>query len=113
MLARYISLADIIERVEPLIMLIWIGGGFVKVGVFYYCAVLAMAQWLNLREYKALVLPTGALLAVLSIILWENVIQLTHQIARVIPPYFLAIEVGIPLVLLALARLRGKGGGRR
>jgi len=113
MLARYISLADIIERVEPLIMFIWIGGGFIKVGVFYYCAVLAMAQWLNLREYKALVLPTGALLAVLSIILWENVIQLTHQIARVIPPYFLAIEVGIPLVLLALARLRGKGEGRR
>lgn len=113
MLARYISLADLIERVEPLIMLTWIGGGFIKVGVFYYCAVLATAQWLNLREYKALVLPTGVLLTALSIILWENIVQLAHQIAHIIPPYFLAIEVGIPLLLLVLARLRGKGGERR
>lgn len=112
-MARYISLADLIERVEPLIMLIWIGGGFIKVGLFYYCGVLAAAQWLNLREYKALVLPIGVLLTVLSIILWENVEQLTHQIARVIPPYFLAIEVGIPLILLVLSILRGKGGARR
>lgn len=113
MLARYISLADLIERVEPLIMLTWIGGGFVKVSVFYYCTVLAAAQWLNLREYKALVLPTGVLLTVLSIILWENIVQLSYQIAKVVPPYFLAIEVGIPLILLVVARLRGKGGARQ
>lgn len=112
-LAMYIKLADLIERMEPLIILIWITGGLIKVGVFYYCAVLAAAQWLGLREYKALVLPTGALLTVLSIILWENVGQLTYQIAHVIPPYFLAIEVGIPLVLLVLARLLGKGEARQ
>lgn len=113
LLARYISLADLIERVEPLIMLTWLGGGFIKVGVFHYCAVLAVAQWLNLRDYKSLVLPTGALLATLSIILWENIVELSHQIAHVVSPYFLSVEAGIPLLLLAVARLRGKGGERR
>ena len=112
-LARYISLSDLIERVEPIIMLVWIGGGFIKVGAFYYCAVLSTAQWLNLREYKALVLPTGVLLTTLSIILWENIIQLSYQIAEVIPSYFLTVEVGIPLILLVLAKLRGKGEAQR
>ena len=107
-LARQVSIADLIERVEPFIMLIWVFGGFVKVGVFYYCSVLATAQWLNLKEYKSLVLPTGMLLTVLSVVLWDNVLELAHQIAKVIPPYFLSIEVG-----LAVARLRGKGGGGR
>ncbi|MFZ5652326.1 MAG: GerAB/ArcD/ProY family transporter [Bacillota bacterium] len=112
-LARQVSIADLIERVEPFIMLIWVFGGVMKVGVFYYCCVLATAQWLNLKEYRALVLPTGALLTALSVLLWDNVFELTHQIAEVIPPYFLSIEVGLPLVLLAAARLRGKGEGGR
>jgi len=112
-LARYISLADLIERVEPIVMLIWIGGGFIKVGTFYYCTVLAVSQWLNLQEYKALVLPTGVLLTVLSIILWENVIQLSQQVFELVPPYFLTMEVGIPLILLVLAKLRRKGEAQR
>lgn len=112
-LARQVSIAELIERVEPFIMLIWVFGGVMKVGVFYYCCVLATAQWLNLKEYKALVLPAGVLLTALSVLLWDNVFELTRQIAEVIPPYFLSIEVGLPLVLLAVARLRGKGGGGR
>lgn len=111
--ARQISIAEIIERVEPLIMLMWMIAAFVKVVVFYYCVVLATAQWLNLKEYQALVLPTGALLTALSVILWANVLDLTEQIAGVIPPYFLFIEVGLPLILLVTAILRGKGEGGR
>lgn len=109
-MARYISLLELFERMEPLIMLTWIGGGFVKVGIFYYCAVLAMAQWLNLREYKALVLPTGVLLVVLSIVLWENYVEFYHMGYKIVPPYFFALEIGLPLTLLVLAMLRGKGG---
>lgn len=112
-MARQISIADLIERVEPFVMLIWVLGGFVKVGVFYYCCVLATAQWLNLKEYKALVLPTGVLLTVLSMVLWENVLELTRQIAEILLPMAIPIQVGLPLLLLAAARLRGKGGGGR
>jgi len=112
-LARQVSIADLIERAEPFIMLVWVFGGFLKVGVFYYCCVLATAQWLNLKEYKSLVLPTGVLLTALSVLLWDNVLEMAHQIAEVIPPYFLSIEVGLPLILLAVARLRRKGEGGR
>ena len=111
---RYIQLAGgTFQRMEHFIMVIWVAGGFIKVGVFYYCAVLATAQWLNLRSYKALVPLIGVMLTVLSVILWENVVQLSQQIAgKVIPPYFLTVEAGIPFILLVLAWIRGKGGGR-
>ncbi len=110
-LARQISIAEFIERAEPFVMLIWVLGGFVKVGVFYYCTVLATAQWLNLKEYKALVLPTGVLLTTLSVVLWGNVMELSHQITKLLPPVFIPIEVGLPLLLLVVARLRRLGGG--
>lgn len=112
-IARQISIAELIERTEPFVMLIWVLGGFVKVGVFYYCCVLAAAQWLNLKEYKALVLPTGVLLTVLSIVLWENVLELTRQISEILLPIAMTMQVGLPLFLLTVARLRGKGGGGR
>ncbi|MCL5290163.1 MAG: GerAB/ArcD/ProY family transporter [Bacillota bacterium] len=112
-IARQISIAEVIERVEPFVMLIWVVGGFMEVGVFYYCCVLAAAQWLNLKEYKALVLPTGVLLTVLSIVLWENVLELTRQISEILLPIAMAMHVGLPLLLLTAACLRGKGGGAR
>ncbi len=112
-LARQVSIADLIERIEPFIMFIWVTGGFVKVGIFFYCAALATAQWLNLREYKALVLPTGALLSVLSLVLWENFLEMTVQAPILITPYMLLAEAGLPLLLLAAALLRGKGGTGR
>ncbi len=112
-LARKIRIADLFERLDPFIMIIWVFGSFVKVGVFYYCTVLATAQWLNLREYKALVLPTGVLLTALSVLLWGNSQELTDQLTKVMPPIFLSIEVGLPLLLLVAACLRRKGEGGR
>ncbi|MFZ5645101.1 MAG: GerAB/ArcD/ProY family transporter [Bacillota bacterium] len=107
---RQISIAELIERVEPLAVFIWVSGGVMKVSILYYCTVLAMAQWLNLKEYKALVLPAGVLMTVLSVVLWENFLELTGQITKILPPIFLSIEFGLPLLLLMTAYLRGKGG---
>lgn len=111
-LARQISIAEMIERVEPFVMLIWVLGGIIKVGVFYYCCVLATAQWLKLKEYKALVLPVGVLLTVLSLVLWGDILELANQRVQ-ISPYYLSIEVGLTLLLLVIALLRRKGEDSR
>jgi spore germination protein KB len=110
-LTRLVSIRDILERLEPLVMYIWVAGGAVKVGIFLYCSSLAASQWLNLRDYRVTVLPIGAVIVVLATVLWRSVNQLTDFISRVMPPYFLAIEVGLPLALLVLASLRGRGVG--
>ena len=112
-LTRHISIKGVIERLEPFIMYVWVAGGALKVGVFLYCSALAASQWLNLRDYRVVVLPIGAVLVVLATVLWSSVNQLTDFISRVMPPYFLAIEVGLPLALLVLAFLRGRGASDR
>jgi spore germination protein KB len=112
-LTRLVSIRDILERLEPFVMYIWVAGGAVKVGIFLYCSALAASQWLNLRDYRVAVLPIGAVLVVIATVLWRSVNQLIDFISRVMPPYFLAIEVGLPLALLVLALVRGKGAGKR
>jgi len=108
-LARYISVADFLERMDPLIVFMWIGGVFVKIAVFHYCAVLALAQWLNLKDYRPLAVPVGVIMVVFSIILWENILELTGYIEKILSIPYLIVETGIPSVLLITAKLKRKG----
>lgn len=111
-MTRYISLFDIIERLEPTTMLVWVMGGFVKISVFFYCSVLAAAQLFNFRDYRPLVLPLGSLLVLLSIVLWGNVLELSWQIPRIGPLLFIPVELGIPLILLVITRIKELRGKR-
>ncbi|WP_449241241.1 GerAB/ArcD/ProY family transporter [Desulfoscipio gibsoniae] len=109
--ARVINIANFIERPEPLIMAIWITGGLLKISVFYYAIVLGCTQWLALKDYRPLVLPVGVILVALSIAVAENMLEVTHFIGYVWPPYsLLTFELGIPLTLLVIALLRKRGG---
>lgn len=107
---RLISIAQKVERLEIFVVLTWVLGGFFKIGIFYYAAVLGSAQWLGLKDYRPLVLPVGIILVALSILIHENSVQLFDFLTRVWPPYaIIFFEVGIPLALLIIALIRGKG----
>ncbi|MFZ5944644.1 MAG: GerAB/ArcD/ProY family transporter [Bacillota bacterium] len=110
--ARLITVGNSLERLETVIVLAWILGGFFKIGVFYYAAVLGSAQLLELRDYRPLVLPVGIILVALSILQWgESIVDMLHFITKVYVPMLLIIfEVGIPLVLMIVAMARRKGG---
>ncbi len=109
--ARMIHLANFLERLEAVIMVIWVFGAFVKISVFYYAGVLGSAQLLGLKDFRPLVLPIGVIVVALSILLHPNILDLAHFLGQVWPPYALStFEVGLPLILLAISLIRGKGG---
>lgn len=107
--ARYISLGNIIERMESLMMLTWVAGVFLKISFYYYITVLAIAQWLKLRDYRPLVFPVGTILATLSILAFDNNPHLISFLGKVWGPYSIPIELMVPLILLIIARVRGVG----
>lgn len=110
MVARYISIAGLIERMESLIALIWIGGVFVKISLYYYVAVLATAQWAGLADYRPITFPIGTIIGALSILLFANIPELITFLSKVWGPYSVPIELGLPLILLTAAWIRKKGG---
>ena len=107
-LARYVSIGDVATRIESLVMFMWVSGVFIKITILHYCAVLAVSQWLNLKVYKPLVIPIGAIMVVLSMIIAGNVVELGELLSKILIPY-LIIEIGIPFILLIVALLRKKG----
>ena len=110
-LARCINIGRFIERVEALILVMWVAGVTIKVAVFFYIASLGMGQLFGLSDYRPVVLPIGLMLGVWSLELFENSVISIQWLAEVFPFYSFIFELGIPLVLLIMA-VSGRKGGR-
>lgn len=108
-LARRISIGEFIERLDPLVMLMWMGGLLIKVTVFYFFTITGLSCWLGIKGHKSFIIPVGVVLVVLSGYMWPNAIEFRYQLSAILPAVSLPIQLGIPLLLLIVALLRGKG----
>lgn len=106
--SQYISYADFFENLESLVMAIWIGGTFIKLGLYHYVLVLNTAQWLNLSDYKPLALPFGLLITLFGIWSAPNMPELAHHFIVTTPFLFTTIYIVIPVTLLLIAVLRNR-----
>lgn len=108
---RMIHLANFLERLEVTVMVVWVAGALVKITVFYWAAVLGSAHWLELRDYRPMVLPVGIILFATSILLHDSILDLFTFLGTTWPPFALTtFQGGFPLLLLLIALLRRKGG---
>lgn len=108
---RTVAIANFLERLESIVVAVWMLGGFAKVGVFYYAAVLGTAQVLELRDYRPLVAPAGTVLLALAH-MCQNAAELLHFVTRVWPCYATTVfETGFPLFLYTLAKWKRRVGG--
>jgi len=112
-LARCITIGRFIERVEALVLVMWVAGVTIKVATFFYIASLGTGQLLGLSDYRPVVLPLGLLLGVWSLELFESSIQSIQWLTEVFSFYAFVFELGIPLVLLIIAVLTKKGGQQK
>ncbi|TEB13280.1 Spore germination protein YndE [Pelotomaculum sp. FP] len=106
---RQINIANFIQRIEPLFLISWSSTSFLVVTLFYYAASASIKQWLGLKNQLPLILPTGAIIFVLSIILFPSYMEL-RQFFRLdrFGLIALPIEFGIPLLLLVVDYVRAK-----
>ncbi|MCL6610801.1 MAG: spore germination protein [Peptococcaceae bacterium] len=112
-LVRQVSIANFLERIDAVLVAIWVMGMFGKIALFYYGAVLGAAQLANLRDHRPLVLPAGVILAALSIQAGESSLEIVEYIVKGWPPFSFTMEYFFPTLLLVVAAVRGKGGKGR
>ncbi|OQP05941.1 spore gernimation protein [Geobacillus sp. 46C-IIa] len=103
---RYISIADFLEHVEAVVMALWVVGVFLKISVFYYVVVIALARWLNLSQYEPLVFSVGLLLFLFSNWSAKDLVELTHFLGTTGSFYLTCVQTVIPFLLLLAARWR-------
>ncbi|MDA8097501.1 MAG: endospore germination permease [Clostridia bacterium] len=109
-LTRFVFISEFFNRLDALAVVVWVAAVTVKFGLWFFAAVLALAQLTGLRSPVGL-LPAAALFVVaLSTVLYDNVAQMTTFLAEVMPLYSLVVfEVGLPALLLVIALFQKKG----
>ncbi|GHH99429.1 GerAB/ArcD/ProY family transporter [Neobacillus kokaensis] len=104
--SRYISIADFLQKLDPVIMAMWVAGSFIKFSVVFYALVICTAQWLNLSNYRPIVFPLGFLTILFSI--WgvpSKMVESEYNFI-VFPVYSFFVQILIPLLLLSIAFFR-------
>jgi spore germination protein KB len=109
-LVRYISLAHIIERLEILVVIIWVASVVVKLAVFYHSAGIATASTLGLKNYRTTLLPIAIITVILSRVLYGNYLKLDTFLFKTYPIYAPVVELAVPALILLIAVIRKKSG---
>lgn len=106
-LARYIEYRGI-ERVDSLIVLLWVSAMVIKAALIFYVFCRATAQVFHLASYRKLLIPAVILQG--AAVSWfnPNAVLLADILARIWPPLALVFELGMPGLFLLISRWRKK-----
>jgi len=107
---RLINAGEVFTRLEIIVLGTILAFGFLKIVVLYYAATLGLAQVFKLRSYLPLVIPVGIMTVVIAMLSFENMNELIEFDINRYRYYALPIQVGLPLLSLIVAAIRGVRG---
>ncbi|AAY60295.1 endospore germination permease (plasmid) [Bacillus cereus] len=104
---RMASIGNLIERIDAVVIIAMIVGGFFKVGSFLYGAAIGTAQLFKLKSYRSMVIVFGTIIVLLSIMIATTYME-HEEIGLKKVPIFLHIplQIVIPVILLVIAIIR-------
>jgi len=112
-LAKTVHLGAFLERIESLVVGLWVGSVSLKIMAYYYVSVIIFAEVFKLKDYRPLVLPCAFILVVLSLTGWTDTNHVRLYLSRYHPLLTITVMVGTTLLLLiaSLFKQRDTKGG--
>jgi len=112
-LMQLISIAKILERIEVVIVTVFLTGMFIKSALYLFLAAETTAQTFGLRHHHWPAVGLTALAVVIAH-MWGGILNLLSWEAGSISVWVrLSIEVGLPALLLTASFIRQAGAGQR
>ncbi|TQR18425.1 GerAB/ArcD/ProY family transporter [Psychrobacillus vulpis] len=105
-LAKRINIGNFLKRIEVIMAFLWIITIYIRVTVYFYASVVGLAQILNLKDYRSLILPLGLILVGISLIAHPNVIQSALYNKETWPSLAIIFGVFLPILLLVVNKIR-------
>jgi spore germination protein KB len=109
-LSQYISIGNVLERLDILVIIIWVAGVIVKLAVFFHSAGIAAASALGLKNYRTTLMPIAITAVVLSKVLYPTYLRLDNFLFTTFPATASVMELAVPALILLVAVIGKKGG---
>ena len=90
---RNTNTAEILERIEIVVVLAWGMGIYLALCVYLYCGAKGVSQFFNVESYRPLVFPMAIIWVALSIHSYDSIFQLQS---------FFAPEIFLPYAMVAV-----------
>lgn len=111
-LAKNIRVGMIIERIEGLMIFIWVCSIFLKVTITFDASLIGFMQIFAVKEKRVFVWPLALGMIVLSLICYTSVFFIQEFLVRYWMPFAFLFLVVLPGLLFVVSLLRGgKGKG--
>ncbi|MDC2867869.1 GerAB/ArcD/ProY family transporter [Bacillus sp. BP-3] len=102
-----VDIVNFLQRLDIIVILTLIIGGFFKISIFFYAAVIGMRDIFKIKNHNKLIFPIGMIILFSSVQIANNFTEHIVEGLKVVPIYLhLPLQTGIPLLLLAISWLR-------
>jgi len=107
MTIKKVNVADFIQRLDPIALLALIIGGFFKITIFSYAAVIGLSDLFKVKQYQKLIPPICIVTLIASIKIASNFTEHIDIGLNEVPFYLhIPFQIGIPLLLLIITLIR-------
>jgi spore germination protein KB len=108
-MSRYASIGRVVERMDPFFMISNFLGSYIKLSAFTYVIVLSLAQFFRMKNYRKLIIPVILALNIVGSYSFKSLMEVIDFTDKIWPFYSLPIQIGIPLLLIIVAKFKGLG----
>ena len=108
-LVKLVNVADFIQHIESVLVLIWVGGVYIMSNLWFYSSALGLAQVLKLKTTRPLLLPMMVVYIAIAYTNYSNYPEFVDWAQRPWPLFALLHQLLIPVFLLIIALIRGQG----
>ncbi len=111
-LAQRISIGNFLQRIEVIMATMWIITIFIRTFMYFYAAVIGIAQICKIKNHRPLILPLGMIILGLSQIVHPNIIHSDIYNRDTWPIFAFILMILLPLLLLIVAKIRKINGNQ-
>ncbi|MDM5212442.1 GerAB/ArcD/ProY family transporter [Peribacillus sp. NJ4] len=105
----YINIADFIERLDSFILVLMIILGFIKISIFFFCAIIGAADLFQMKPSPIFIYLVGGVIFISSIMIAPSYQAHINEGLKVVPYLLhLPLLIGIPILLLLTAYIKQK-----
>ncbi|MFC4075516.1 GerAB/ArcD/ProY family transporter [Salinithrix halophila] len=109
-----ITVANILQNLNVIALLTLIIGGFFKISIFFYAAVLGVTDLFRMKDTQQMVVPLGLVILFFSIAIASDFSLHIEEGLKVVPLYLhLPFQIGIPILLFLTNLFRKRRNKRK
>jgi spore germination protein KB len=101
-----ISVGDMLQRVEVILSVTFIIGGFVKISLLFLCVCKGITKIFSCANYRFIVTPITLLIITFSYFQYESIMEYFEFNMEIWPYYFLPYNVIFPIIIYIIAEIK-------